>query len=100
MAESQGAHRQQLESAVVDGNLAAERRGQHYAFALGALAIVGGVILIALGKDVQGLVAILGALGTLAGVFIYGRHQQAAERKRKREETSQLSLPYETEQPN
>lgn len=96
MAEAQSVHRQDLERAVVLGNVAAEKRGQHYAFALGALAIVGGVALIAGGKDVQGLASILGALATLAGVFIYGRHQQAKERQRKREETSQLKLPYES----
>jgi len=95
MAESQSAHRQELERTVVTGNVAAEKRGQNYAFVLGALAIIGGIILIALGKDVQGLVAIISALGTLAGVFIWGRWRQEQERKRKREETQQLPLPLE-----
>lgn len=84
MAESQSQHRHGLEQAVVSGNIAAEKRGQICAFLLGLGAIGGGVVLIALGKDVQGLVSIMGALTTLAGVFIWGRRQQAKERAAKR----------------
>lgn len=65
------------------GGVAKERRGQHYAFILGALAIIGGIVLIAYDKDVQGLVAIITTLVTLAGVFIYGRSQQTKEREAK-----------------
>ena len=39
--------------------------------------------LIGLGKDVQGLSAILATLASLAGVFIYGRAQQRKEREAK-----------------
>ena len=74
-----------LKKTVVRGNVAAERRGQHYAFFLGLLAIAIGGALIYFDKDVQGLAAILGTLVTLAGVFVYGRYQQAQERKRKAE---------------
>ena len=83
MAESQSAHRQELEKTVVSGNVAAERRGQNYAFILGSLAITSGVVLIYLDKNVEGLTAILVTLATLAGVFVYGKRQQAQERTRK-----------------
>ena len=66
-------------------NVAAERRAQHSAFFLGVLVITIGGVLIYFDKDVQGLAAILGTLATLAGVFVYGRYQQAQERKRKAE---------------
>ncbi len=95
MAESQAEHRQHLEKTVIGGNVKAERLGQIFAFILGALAIVGGVVLIALGKDVQGLVAIIGALASLAGVFIWGRWRQERERDKKRQEANQqLPLPF------
>ena len=85
LAESQSAHRQELEKTVVSGNVAAERRAQHSAFFLGVLVITIGGVLIYFNKDVQGLAAILGTLATLAGVFVYGRYQQTQERKRKAE---------------
>ena len=101
MAESQLRHRQSLESAVVQGNIRAEARGQVFAFILGVIAILGGIVLIASGKDVQGLAAIIGAFVTLAGVFVYGRWQQQRERERKRQEVHEASmqprLPYETQ---
>ena len=42
MAESQLQHRQSLESAVVNGNVAAQSRGQIMGFILGLVAILGG----------------------------------------------------------
>lgn len=94
MAESQSEHRQHLEKSVIESNVKAEQRGQIFAFILGALAIVGGIGLIAFGKDVQGLVAIIGALASLAGVFIWGRWRQEKERERKRQDSDpQLPLP-------
>ena len=94
MAESQLAHRHQLERTHLHGSQLAERTGQACGFLLGLVAIVGGIWLIANGKDVQGLVSVLGAISALAGVFIYGRHAQAKEREQKREQSQQLPLPY------
>ena len=93
MAESQLSHRQSLESTVVRGNVAAEKRGQWMAFVLALLVIASGVILVASGKNVEGLIAIIGTLVSLAGVFVYGRYQQNKERAGKREEQQQLQLP-------
>ncbi len=99
LAERQAEHRQALEGAVIRGNIRAEARGQVFAFLLGLAAIVGGIVLIALGKDVQGLAAIVTAFAGLAGVFVYGRRQQAKERERKRREAEEASrqgrLPFE-----
>lgn len=71
--------------------------GQVFAFILGLVAIGGGIYLISTGKDVQGLVAIVGALATLAGVFIWGRWRQEKERDKKRQEqeSPQLPIPFE-----
>jgi len=99
MAESQMRHRQALESAVVNGNVEAQRRGQAMGFILGLVAILGGIGLIAFDKDAQGLSAIITAFVALAGVFVYGRFEQRRERERKREELRQAAenprLPFE-----
>ena len=99
MAESQIRHRQTLESAVVNGNVAAQYRGQVMSFILGLVAILGGIGLIAYDKDAQGLAAIITAFVALAGVFVYGRVEQRRERERKREEMRQAAenprLPFE-----
>ena len=76
MAESQSEHRQHLEKTVIEGNVKAEKRSSIFAFFLGAIAILGGIILIGFGKDVQGLVAIITAIVSLVGVFFYGRWRQ------------------------
>ena len=68
MAESQLQHRQSLESAVVLANVTAQSRGQISAFLLAALAIGGGIWLIAHDKNVEGLTAIIGAVTGLVAV--------------------------------
>ncbi len=99
MAESQLQHRQSLESAVVLANVKAQSRGQMSAFLLAALAIGGGIWLIANEKDVEGLTAIVTAVTGLVAVYFWGRYEQGKERARKREEmneaTAQGRLPLE-----
>ena len=99
MAEAQAAHRRELESLVVAGNVAAERRGQVSAFLLALAAIIGGFWLIYHGRDVGGLTAIIGALAGLVAVFVYGRRKDAEERRRKRADfaSPQIPLPYDDE---
>lgn len=101
MAEGQLRHRQRLESTVVDGNVNAQKRGQIFAFTLGLIAIIGGIVLIALNKNAQGLAAIITAFVALAGVFVYGRWEQERERERKRREAKEAAenprLPFESD---
>lgn len=61
MAEAQSSHRRTIES-----------RGQIFAFVLALVAIVGGIVLIATGHSIAGLVPLIGAIGGLIGLFIYG----------------------------
>ena len=86
MAETQAKHRHSLEAAVVNGNVAAEKRGQIFAFLLGLVAIIGGIVLIAFNKNAEGLTSIITAFTALAGIFVYGRWQQRQEREQKRRE--------------
>ncbi len=83
MAERQSEHREKLEARVVHGNIASQTRGSWFAFILCLVALMGGFYLIGTGKGVSGLVAIIGSLGTIGGVFIYSKHEQKAERIQK-----------------
>jgi uncharacterized membrane protein len=80
MAERQSAHRERLESRVVDGNVKNQTRGSYFAFIISIVSIVGGFFLIHEGKNAQGLAAIIGSLASLAAVFFYSKHTQKKER--------------------
>ena len=76
----QSDHRMELENKVIDSGIKNSKRGQIFAFILALLTISIGAFLIYLNKDVLGIVAILGALATLVGVFIYGNKSKKDER--------------------
>lgn len=83
MAERQAAHRHELERMSVQGGLDAQRRGQHYALVVVVCGLASGTLLIALGRQVEGLAAIFGPIAAAAGIFVYGRRAQARERREK-----------------
>lgn len=96
MAEEQAAHRRRSEARMIAEKLAAERRGQVFAFILVLVSIIVGGALIAFDKDISGLTAILGALVSVVAIFVYGRRKDAEERREKRSEfASPLRLPYD-----
>lgn len=61
MAEQQSMHRQRIES-----------RGQIFGFTLAMTAIVGGIVLISVGRSTEGLVPLVSAIAGLTAIFIYG----------------------------
>jgi len=83
MAERQSAHREALEAKVIAGNIDSQARGSHYAFIICLVTIVGGFVLIGMGKSVIGVSAIIGSLATLAGVFLVSKREQRKERVEK-----------------
>jgi uncharacterized membrane protein len=83
MAERQSAHRESLEAQVVAGNVASQARGSHYAFIICLITIVGGFVLIGMGKNIYGISAVIGSLATLAGVFVIAKREQRKERVEK-----------------
>lgn len=83
MAEQQAGHRRKLETMALEANIPSERRGSVFSFVLSLIVIIGGFWLIASGKDVLGLVAVLGSLASLVAVFVYGRYAQSKERSEK-----------------
>lgn len=85
--EKQAAHRMALENKVIEGDSLRATRGQIFSFIITMLVLIGGFVLIFLGKDTTGLVAILGALTTLLGVFIGSSISRSKERKQKSTQT-------------
>jgi uncharacterized membrane protein len=96
MVERQAEHRQKLESRAVDGNLAAQSRGQWMALVVVFAGFVSGVTLIALGKSTEGLAALFGPLSTTVALLLYTRNAQTRERADKREQlNSSVPSPQE-----
>ena len=62
MAERQAAHRQKMES-----------RGQVFGFSLGAVAVAGSFVMIAVGLPLVGEAGVIGAAAALSGLFIWGK---------------------------
>ena len=83
MAERQSAHRESLEAKVVEGNVASQARGSNYAFIICLTTIVGGFVMIGMGKSIYGISAVIGSLATLAGVFVFAKRGQKKERVEK-----------------
>lgn len=89
MAEQQAKHRQQLETTVVNSNAFVQKVGPFLGFIVAMTAVGGGIYLILQGKDGYGLAAIIGALASLAGVFIYGKKKQRTELDNKAQDLAQ-----------
>lgn len=71
---------------IVHANERNQTRGQVFAFAITLIVLVGGIILIALGRSVEGLAALLVPLAGIAGVFIYNEVRIRSERRRAQRE--------------
>lgn len=82
--EKQVDHRISLESKVVDSDIKKSNIGQVAAFIISMTAIIGGIYLITIGKDITGFVAMFGTLATLAAVFFTAQKSRKNERERKR----------------
>lgn len=81
--DTQAAHRRGIEERVIAADIRAEWRGLHLAFLLAAITVIGGIVLIALGKDLYGLAAVMAPLAILAGVFFQSKREQRQELKAK-----------------
>ena len=83
MAERQSVHRQQLEKTVVEGNRAAQSRGQWFAFILALVVVSDGAYLLATGKSLEGFSAIILAGGSIVSTLMWTRKEQRKEREDK-----------------
>lgn len=86
LTENQSQHRQNLENTVVEANIKNQRRGSIFAFILGLITIVGAFVLLYTGKSVTGMSSLLLAVGSLAGVFVYGKKGEIKEIRKKDDE--------------
>ncbi len=84
MAEAQSEHRMGLETSVVENNILMERLGWASATTLGLVVLVGSIGLIYVGKSVEGFAGVIVALGTLLGLYVFGRHDQVQDIAKKR----------------
>lgn len=76
MAERQSAHRQEIEKTVIGSNAFVQKVGPFLGFIVAMTVVGGGLYLIAHGQSLYGLSAVIAALASLAGVFIYGKATQ------------------------
>ena len=64
--ETETDHRRDIERMIVTAGVALQRNGQRIAATIGLIAIVGGIVLTAIGKDAVGLASILTPIGLIA----------------------------------
>jgi len=67
-----------------------ERRGQLFAFIIAVIGLLGGLYLIATGKDRQGIYLFITIFASLVTVFIFGKIKQGRDLARKRVEMKQF----------
>jgi uncharacterized membrane protein len=74
MAENEQSHRHRLDLEEIRS----ERLGLGAGFALAAILMMGGLVLIGIGRDIGGVAVIGTAIATIAGVFIYSQRRKRA----------------------
>lgn len=74
--EKEGAHRRRMEAALVGKGIVRSFRGQVFGFIVAMVALLGGVGLLMLDKDIQGYSTIGAGFVALVGAFTVGRIAQ------------------------
>ncbi len=75
-----------MESKVITGNIANEKRGQWMGFVLVLLCFALAVFLILKGKSIEGVALLVTEFLSLASIFVYGKHVQRKDQEQKRKE--------------
>lgn len=86
MAHEQQHHRHDLESRVVRSDMRRSWAGMILGFLLALAVVSAGVWLVWNDRPVEGIVAILGPVATLAGVFVFSQRSRTREIEQKRPE--------------
>lgn len=81
-AESQTEHRQFIEKQVIASNIKKERIGMYFSFIISISVVIGGILIVIIGKDPYGYAAILGAPALTGAIFLGTKH---IEKKKIRE---------------
>jgi len=93
MAEGQHSHRLELEKHVITSNVSAQKLGTVLGFIVAMTVVIGGMFLVHEGKSGEGLAAILTALASLVGVFLYSKHEQQKDLAKKTEALATATGP-------
>ncbi|QQR78310.1 MAG: DUF2335 domain-containing protein [Candidatus Moraniibacteriota bacterium] len=84
MAEKQNEHRIEIEKKVISGNIWNERLGLIAGFSVCLYALYLGTQILMSGHEGYGFSAILSALASLVGVYIYTKHTESRQQKEER----------------
>lgn len=85
MAEAQSAHRQGIETKVVDSNIAREKTGQWLGAGLYLFTIAAGTWLIAQGYNTGGLATVISSSVGAVSIFVIGIRRRGKELEEKRQ---------------
>ena len=85
MAENQAAHRQEIEKIVVRQQARNSMVGLLFGFLIGMTAILSGAWVASAGYSWEGFATSFAGLGSLVGVFVYGKKVNQDELKEKKE---------------
>ena len=77
MAETQQQHRHEQQSVRLRSDESRESRGQWIAFAVVLAGIIAGTTLVLFDKSIEGVATALGAIGGVAGLFVWSRRHRS-----------------------
>ena len=80
MAEKEQDHRHSIENKVIEGDVKRSYRGLIFGFIITLLFCIGGIYLVATGRDLSGFAAMCTPLAGLVAVFIYSQESRKKER--------------------
>ncbi len=86
MAESQSAHRQKMETRVIESVIRRSYLGLTFGFILGLLVVTAGIVLIYLGRPIEGSVVSGSTIVGLVSTFIYGTKTRREQIRQKQEQ--------------
>ncbi len=72
MAENQSTHRQNIENKLLEAEINYKNKGQNFGFIISIICIVGGIVMLFFGKNLQGFITLIGAVSMLISAFLYG----------------------------
>lgn len=95
MAIANSVHRQSMERTNLTADIKLRSRGQILGGIIALTVIVGAVILIAIDKEIGGLIALLTTLVGVIGLFVYTRREERAEVRENLRQVDGMSPPEE-----
>ena len=72
MAENQSTHRQNIENKLLEAEIKYKNKGQNFGFIISIICIIGGIVMLFFGKNLQGFITLIGTVGVLISTFLYG----------------------------